>query len=192
MEIPNIKSDADLLVLLKYGDHAAYEEIYNRYNGLLYIFAYRRLKNREEAKDVIHELFLKLWVDRAAISDRYILAAYLYSSLRNRILNLISHYKVADRYHISLNSYISELSINNTDHLVRENELNAFIEKQISQLNPKMRKVFELSRKSNLSRKEIASLLAVSEETVKSRMQGALKVLKLRLGILLFSILILP
>ena len=58
-------TDAALLPLLQEGDREAYTEIYNRYHGLLYVFAYNRLKNREEAKDIIHELFLKLWLDRA-------------------------------------------------------------------------------------------------------------------------------
>lgn len=175
-------SDADLLLFLKDGDHNAYEEIYNRYNGLLYVFAYKRLKNREEAKDLIHELFLKLWRDREKLSDRYILAAYLYASLKNQIINLITHKKVADRYISSLDQYIFERSTNNTDHLTRKNDLHYFIEKEIAELQPKMRKVFELSRKTNLSRKEIAQQLAISEETVKSHMHTALKILKVRLG----------
>lgn len=53
-------TDKDLLDLLKDDDHAAYAEIYARYSKLLYIFAYKRLKNREDVKDLIHELFLCL------------------------------------------------------------------------------------------------------------------------------------
>ena len=178
----NKYSDADILLLLKEGDHFAYTEIYDRYHAQLYVFAYRRLKNREEAKDVIHELFLKLWNDREGIAERFELAAYLYSALKNRIINLIAHQKVSTKYIESFNQYLNHLSNNNADFLARQNELHQIIEKEIASLNPRTRKVFELSRKANLSRKEIAEELGIAEETVKSHMHAALKILKVKLG----------
>jgi len=183
----NSYSDNDLLRLLKASDHDAYTEIYDRFNGLLYIFAYKRLRNREEAKDSIHELFLKLWAERENISPAVNLPAYLYIALRNRIFNIIAHQKIATRYIDSFQNYVDHLqSTNTTDHLIRHNELASFIEHEIAALHPRMRMVFELSRKTNLSRKEIAMQLDISEETVKSHMHGALKILRLKLGSLFF------
>ena len=181
-------TDKDLLDLLKDDDHAAYAEIYARYSKLLYIFAYKRLKNREDVKDLIHELFLCLWKDRELVADRYVLAAYLYSSLRNKIINVITHKKVATTYIDSFAKYLSNVSQKGTDFLVRHNDLQTFIEKEIENLNPRTKQVFKLSRNSHLTRKEIAQHLDISEETVKSHMHGALKVLKLKLGVLLLTL----
>ncbi len=187
----NKLTDIDLLLLLKNSDHAAYAEIYDRYHGLLYIFAYKRLKNREEAKDCIHELFMKLWSDREKISADINLPAYLYTALRNRIINFITRQKVAGKYIDSFKSFADQVNeTNTTDHLLRHNELNTFIENEIASLHPRMRMVFELSRKTNLSRREIAVQLAISEETVKSHIHGALKILKVKLSTLLMLLLI--
>ncbi len=175
--------------MLKADDPNSFKEIYDRYNGPLYVFAYKRLKDRENSKDVVHELFLKLWSDRDMLSDRFVLSAYLYSSLRNRIINIITHQKVEERYIDSFRKYIAQHSTDNTDHLLRHNDLAAFIENEIANLHPRMRKVFELSRKMNLTRKEIAMELSISEETVKSHMHGALKILKDRLLGTLFHLL---
>jgi RNA polymerase sigma factor (sigma-70 family) len=60
--------------------------------------------------------------------------------------------------------------------------LLALIEKEIEALSPKMRQVFEMSRNTTLSRKEIAAELNLSEETVKSHIHHALKTLKTKLG----------
>ena len=181
-------SDDYLLELLKQDDHIAYSEIYSRYSKLLYVFAYKRLKNREDVKDLIHELFLSLWKDRENIADKYVLAAYLYSSLRNKIINVITHKKVATTYIDSFAKYLSNVS-KDTDYLVRHNQLEKFIEKEIASLNPRTKEVFELSRKANFTRKQIAEHLDISEETVKSHMHGALKILKLKFGIFSFILL---
>jgi RNA polymerase sigma-70 factor (family 1) len=181
--------DGDLISLLNEGDRAAFTEIYDRYNGLLYSFTYKRLQSREEAKDLIHELFFKLWEDHMIIDIKVNISAYLYGALRNNMLTHIAKSKVASRYIDSFQGYINSRSNNNTDHRVRHNELLAFIETEIANLSPRTRQVFELSRKTNLSRKEIAIELNISEETVKSHMKTALRTLKSKLGplfILLF------
>ncbi|MNT58358.1 RNA polymerase sigma factor [compost metagenome] len=107
--------------------------------------------------------------------------------MRNRIINLIAHQKIATKYIDSFQEFIQ--NNNTTDHLIRHNELATFIENEIANLHPRMRMVFELSRKANLTRKEIAGELAISEETVKSHMHGALKILKMKLEAIFFLML---
>jgi RNA polymerase sigma-70 factor (family 1) len=184
---PNTLSDNELLSLLREGNTLAYTEIYDRFNGLLYLFAYKRLRDREEAKDIIHELFLSLWANRENLPQAANLSAYLYTAVRNRVINNITHQKTVDRYIDSFQDYIYANN-NNTDHLVRHNDLLQFIEKQIAGLPPKTRLVFEMSRKTNLTRKEIAAELHITEETVKSHMHGALKTLRLKLGALVIFV----
>lgn len=178
-------SDTDLVAYLKDGDQAAFTEIYNRYKGLLYIHAYQKLRNQSEADDVVHELFAVLWTKRNDLVLKTHLSGYLYQSVRNRIIDLISHKKVASEYMVSLQHFIDH-SEAETDHLLRENELAARIEKAITALPPKMRTVFELSRKANLSHKEIATKLELSEMTVKKHVNNALKILRGKFGILVY------
>lgn len=178
-------ADYDLIVLLKDGNKAAFTEIYNRYKGLLYIHAYNRLRDQQEADDVVHELFAALWTKREQLVLKTHLSGYLYQAVRNRVIDIISHKKVASSYMTSLQHFINE-SEAITDHRVRENELTALIEKEIGALTPKMREVFELSRKANLSHREIAVKLDLSENTVKKHVNNALKVLRSKLGIFIY------
>jgi RNA polymerase sigma-70 factor (ECF subfamily) len=178
-------SDADLIILLKNDDPMAYTVIYNRYFDSLYIHACYKLKDKEEAQDVIHELFTHLWNKRNELLIKSNLSSYLYISVRNRILDLISHKEVESKYVNSLQKFINEGHCI-TDHLIREKQLTTLIEKGISNLPPKMREVFELSRKEKLSHKEIASQLNLSEQTVKKQINNALKILRIKLGKMLF------
>jgi DNA-directed RNA polymerase specialized sigma24 family protein len=57
-------SDNELIQLLKESDHRAYTEIYNRYFYLLYVHACKKLRDEEQAKDVVQDVFATLWVRR--------------------------------------------------------------------------------------------------------------------------------
>lgn len=174
-------TDYELLSLLKEDDYLAYTEIYNRYAGLLYIHAYKRLKDREEARDVVQELYTVLWVKRSDFELRTHLAGYLYAAVRNRTLRIISHKQIESTYFNSLQQSIFEGNAV-TDHLVRENELARLIEKEIDALPVRMRHVFKLSRTLHLSHREIAERLDLSEATVKKHVNNALKVLRVKFG----------
>lgn len=180
--------DEALVPLLTKGDREAYTEIYNRYHGLLYVFAYTRLKDREEAKDIVQELFLKLWHNHTSIKISGRLSVYLYTAVRNRVINSIARRHVAFRYLDSFISYADQVECQPADYLARHNNLQAFVRQEIEKLQPRMREVFELSRQTTLTRREIAEKLGVSEETVKSHMHSALRILKARLGNLFFLI----
>ncbi|EOR92680.1 RNA polymerase ECF-type sigma factor [Arcticibacter svalbardensis MN12-7] len=179
--------DSELVVLLKQDSKEAYTEIYDRYHGILYAFSYKKLNDREEAKDLIHELFLSLWERRNLLDVKIGLAAYLFTAVRNRVLNLIKHKKVSSVYVESFQLYMVNNQIA-ADEVLQQKELTAFIEKEIQALPYKMRMVFELSRKDHYTRVEIAQELNLSEETVKSHMHHALKILRVKLGSMFFLI----
>lgn len=180
----NTFSDSELTSLLKMGDKIAYTEIYKRYTGVLYRHAYAKLNDREEAKDLVQELFVCLWHRRSDIYISSTLSGYLYSSIRNRVINVISHKRVMENYSASIKDFDGANEAI-TDHLIREKELAHLIEQEISNLPEKMREIFKLSRKANLSHREIAHQLDLAEKTVKNQVNNALKILKTKLGTML-------
>lgn len=178
-------SDSDLSGLLKSGDRKAFAEIYNRYKFVLHHHAWNKTRNKEEAQDTIQEVFSMIWSKRETIQIGTNLSGYLYSCVRNHILNMIAHKEVQNRY-ISSIKHFSEAGPVVTDHRVRENLLRELIEKEIAALPPRMREVFELSRKQHLSHKEIAEVMGTTEQTVKKQMTNALRMLRNKLGMPLF------
>ena len=183
-------TDQTLLTLLKQGDKDAYTVIYDRYKNLLYNHAYKKLGDPEEVKDVLQELFTNLWNKRADIPVAVNLSGYLYAGIRNRVLNLLSHKEVENKYLSSIQRFTPQEDYS-TDHTIREKELADLIQKEIDQLPPKMREVFLLSRKENLSHQEIAGQLSISEQTVAKQVTNAIRILRLRLGSLFILLLLL-
>jgi len=183
----NLYTDDELFLLLKERDHRAYAILYERYWAMLFRYSRRILQNDEEARDVVQDVFVMLWSKAETLEIQISLSSFLYAATRNSILKLFQRGKVKSNYLNSLTEFIKQEN-NTTDHLVRDRELAKRIEHEVSMLPPKMREVFELSRRSHLSHREIATQMEISDKTVKKQMANALKILRLKLGTLFFLI----
>lgn len=177
--------DNELATLLKEGNHAAYTELYQRYFRLLFVHAYKRLKDQEQAKDIVQEFFVSLWDKRDTVVLRSSLAGYFFTAVNNRIVDHFLHQEVQGKYIASFAGFLNTEQVK-TDYLVREKQLAELIDKEIDQLPIKMREVFQMSRKANLSHKEIAEKLSISEKTVDRQVSNALFRLKTKFGIFAF------
>jgi RNA polymerase sigma-70 factor (family 1) len=175
-------SDAELAGLLRSGDRVAFTEIYERYKSLLHRHAYKWTKDRDDAKDIIHEVFSNLWTKRETLSYSGNLGPFLYAAVRNRIFNLLSHKRIVSTYISSVQQIIDKGEYI-TDQALREKELRLIIDKEVSVLPQKMQAVFKLSRNESFSHREIAEKLDLSEQTVRKHIQHALKILRVKLGV---------
>lgn len=177
-------SDKDLFLLVKDDCEEAYTEIYNRYKVVLFIHAYKFIQNEEEVKDILQELFTALWIKRKEIELRGSVSSYLYTSIKNRVLDRIAHTQVANKYIESIKDYIDKGEYI-TDEALRERELRLIIEKGVEDMPLRMKEVYELSRNQDLSYKQIAQKLDISENTVRKQIYNALRLLRLRINTIL-------
>ncbi|MBO9632734.1 MAG: RNA polymerase sigma-70 factor [Chitinophagaceae bacterium] len=168
--------------LLKSDDEAAFNEIYSRWHGLLFVYAARMTRNDHEAADMVQELFMQLWDKRASIEIGSSLKGWLYTAIRYKFFDRLDKRKTrAD--HLRALQQFAEEGQSNTDEYMRHKELETLIEKGITALPPKMQEIFALSRKEELSHKEIASRLQLTEKTVKNQVHNALRILRSKLGL---------
>ncbi len=175
-------SEKELILLLRDGDAKAYTEIYDRYFQLMFVFAYKKVRDEDLAKDFVQELFTDVWKKRSELVEDTVFASFLYVALRYKILNHFAHQKVQNKFTDFISFHDTEVSSVRADHLIRDKQLREYIEKQIQLLPSKMRRMFELSRKEHLSHKEIAALVNTSEFTVSKQISNALKILKGKVG----------
>ncbi|SER87824.1 RNA polymerase sigma-70 factor [Pedobacter rhizosphaerae] len=174
-------TDQGLLMAMRSGDSAAFTEIHHRYYPILYAHASRRLSDRDDVNDLLQELFLYLWNNRMQEFSGH-LSGYLYTSVRNRIINVYRSKKIRSDYMDSLQNFLEQNQQPIADNLVREKELTLIIEREISALPPQMRLVFEMSRNLHKSHQEIADELSISPLTVKKQIYNSLKILRSKLG----------
>ncbi len=187
----NVQNINDLFLLqkLKDGDNIAFQELYNKYYGILYLHVYQKLKDREVAKDIVHDLFISIWQKRADLSINGQVSSYMYVAIRNRVIDYIYKEKSKLKYLESLTEPSQQIS-SETDYLLREKLLAEQIESVLDRLSPRVKEVFELSRKEYLSHKEIANKLNISEHSVRGYIKLALRLLKMKFGSILYLMLI--
>jgi RNA polymerase sigma-70 factor (ECF subfamily) len=178
-------SDVKLIEMLRESNHAAYTEIFQRYFHLIFRHAVRKLNNEEIAKDIVQDVFTSLWLKRTTINIKSNLSGYLYVAARNQIFNFWAHEDVESKYWHSLvgTDGIEKYDSVATDFKIREKQLKDYIEAQVQKLPPKMRRIFELSRKELLSSQEIADHLGTSKGNVSKQITNSLKILRTKLGI---------
>lgn len=177
-------SDNELITFLREGDAAAYTEIYDRYFQLMFVFAYKKLRDEELAKDFTQELFVRLWERRSEVNITGKFSVYFYSSMRYKLLDHFAHLNVRNKYVEFLSDFIMHSKSEDADYRIRERQLSDYIERQIAALPPKMRRIFEMSRKEYLSHKEIADRLETSENNVSTQIMNSLRILKGKLKII--------
>lgn len=170
-------SDEELFELVKEQRKDAFEEIYHRFKGILYAHAYRMLNDREEVRDLVQEVFATLWSKKDSLLLKNV-SGYLYSSVRNRVLDRISKQQSRNKYVDSMSFYLNHYSYQVPDRLLYEKELRAMIEAEVDTLPKRMRLIFQMSRKEYLSHKEIGEKLGISETTVRKQVNNALKILR--------------
>ncbi|TDQ06319.1 RNA polymerase sigma-70 factor [Pedobacter metabolipauper] len=170
--------EAELLDLLKAGDYAAFNELYARHWSALYGSAYNVLRDRDSCMDIVQEVFVWFWEHRKKW-ELTSCKGYLLTAVKFKVANYIRNNKAK-------NSFFEKLAttqIQITDELAFEaQELMEFIKKFTNDLPDRCREIFHLSRFEQLSNKEIANKLGISEKTVENQITVALKKLRSRLG----------
>ncbi len=182
-------TDHELMALLKQGDGLAFTEIYNRYSGLLYVYAFKLTADGDAAKDITQELFISLWDNRETLELKTTLAAYLYTAIRYKFLKQVAHQKVKAGYADQFLKYF-EPEVNSTEEYIGEKELVRTVERLVSVLPPKMARAFILSKLEFKSHEEIAEELNISVKTVKNLISEATTQLKPKIGLSVLSVIL--
>ncbi|WP_460634983.1 RNA polymerase sigma factor [Larkinella harenae] len=170
-------SDSELLDFINEGNEAALTELYERYWESVFLYVVKVLNDPDGASDVVQETFIALWQKRGELDHIRSLKAYLISIARYKALKSISLSLSEERYRTSLLSFFNDVADDPETQLMAQ-EMDTFLESQIQALPDRMREVFLLSRREQLSHAEIAARLNISDKTVKKQIYYALKQLR--------------
>jgi RNA polymerase sigma-70 factor (ECF subfamily) len=157
---------------LRTGDRAAFDAIYDAYYDRLWRFAFGFVRTRDVAQEVVHDIFLALWTQRASLDVRGSLDTYLYGATRNRALNVVRHDRVVERErdlaaaaHVTYG--MGEYDGDAQGQLERH-ELAAVIDRALERLTERQRTAVILRWQNDLGYDEIGHVLGISSQAART------------------------
>lgn len=179
MRFYQLLPDELLLRLVRKSDRRAFDVLYERYWEKLYAVSYNRIRNPQECEDIVHDVFVSLWKNRASreISN---LGSYLATAVKYKTLSYIRKYLqeplVESRADLSQIQAISPDAL--LDNMLDHRMLLLELQRRINQLPPTCQLIFRYSRFEQLNTREIADRLDISHRTVENQLTKALRHLR--------------
>jgi RNA polymerase sigma-70 factor (ECF subfamily) len=180
MAFPISSSDKQYLAALALGNEAAFEALFTRcYPGLLRYATTLLRYPTDAAEDVVAEVFCALWAQRMQLAVQGSLAAYLYTAVKHRAFDRLREQRRTPFDATDELPHTQPAAAHQQpDHLLAFQELSEQVGHLIGQLPERTRQVFQLHRDGGLTYEEMAALLGISVNSIKTHMFRALRFLK--------------
>ena len=156
-------------------DQRVFESLFSTHYEPLCRYATKIIGDKDDAEEVVQQVFYKLWEKRQERAIQTAVHSYLFRAVKNACLNQQQHEKVKREYVAYTATYNNEIAVEDNLEI---KELEQKIALAIQRLPEGCREIFEMSRNENLSYKEIAEKRGISIKTVENQMGKALKLLR--------------
>lgn len=193
MSSSHTEADEALMIRFQAGERTVFAVLVKRYQGPLYNFALRHLRNPSTAEEVVQDAFVRLVQNAADFKHEARFSTWMFTIVRNLCIDQIR--KQSLRRHPSLEEpkragegegpTLGEQTADskaNVERTAVSTEIRERLMQAVDALPDEQREVFLMREVSNLPFKEIAEIVGIPENTVKSRMRYALERLQAALS----------
>lgn len=176
-----IHIEKNLIIALSKGNAGAFDKIFGIYGKRLYYFALGYLKSKDEAEELVQEVFYKIWKNRESLNPELSFKSYIFKVAYNHIQELFLKLAHERKYQNELIqtsvSFTTEM-----DDRINYQSLLDLVDQVISKLPARQREILIMRKKDERSVKEIAAVLNISPKTVENHITEAVKKVKSELA----------
>jgi RNA polymerase sigma-70 factor (family 1) len=174
----NYTDDVLLLQQIEKGCAHSFNVLYEKHWAKAYADAYKRLKDSDQAKDIVQEVFTHIWIKRETLHINNI-PAYLNIAVRNKVFKLVEKQKHIHPF-FDILERMPATYLQADDNLLWKEFLTSY-ETLLKTLPPKRQIIFRLHFQEDLPTKDIAAQLGISRKTVQNQLGKAMEALKISL-----------
>lgn len=169
-----------------------FEVVFRKYYRQMYLYAYHFVMDEMEAEDIVQETFSIIWERRRKLPDQLNIQAYLYAAVKHASLKYFRRLKLTDQYHKRQVEALLLSFTNEEEDIGEEEEVVRAVRNAMDSLTEQQARIVRLHVTEGLTYDEIASQLNLSDNTVRTHLKRAYKILREHLscffvGISLFS-----
>ena len=165
------------LVALSAGDAEAFSRLYEKYHRTLYFFALKLSNNPHTAEELVQSVFVTIWEKRQSIDPAKSFSAFLFNIARNRFYDMLRKRLIESCYADDMLQQNHQFA-DDLEKQMEDREINVIVNRLLQQIPERRREIFQMSRNENLSYKQIAEKLQISENTVDTQIRNALNFLR--------------
>lgn len=162
-------------------DEQAFKELFLEFYPAMCVFAMRYIIQEETARDVVQDVFFKIWKNRKSMDINTSFRNFLITSVRNGCTDYLRKKEVENRYMEESMLSAIHSSPEEPEEVFTLKELETTIGEALAKLPPNVREAFEMNRFGGMTYVAIAEKMAVSPKTIESYISKALKILRLEL-----------
>ena len=172
----DINNNKQIVSALNEGHESVFDAVYRHYFKKLCAFCSQYIPDLEETEEIVQETMVWLWENRLTLKAELTLKSLLFTIVKNKALNRISHYEIKQKVHEEIHQKY-ESTFENPD-FYDQDELFRMYRQTLEKMPKDIRETSLMNRDRSLTHKEIAAILNVSPQTVNYRIGQALKMLR--------------
>ena len=165
--------DGDLIRRIAAGNKLAMQSLYMRHNVRLFRFALRFIQNKAAAEDLVQEVFLDVWRKADDFEGRSEVSTWLLAIVRNKALSMMRH-RPTEQLDEDAAACIAD-SADTPEMAMQKEQARSITCKCLTQLSPAHREIIDLAYYHGKSIEDVAKIVGIAVNTVKTRMFYARK-----------------
>ncbi|MBB5634602.1 RNA polymerase sigma-70 factor (ECF subfamily) [Pedobacter cryoconitis] len=169
--------ESELLIKVSTGDQKAFTELFERHQTLVYDFSIKLTRSKIQAEEIVQNVFIRIWLNRATIVNIENFGAYLNRATRNHSYTVLKKLAAQSNREVELTEQVVSGGAN-AEHLVLYNDSAKILKTVVDTLPPQRKLVYELCHEQGLKYEEVAAKLNISSGTVHTHMKLALKTIR--------------
>lgn len=177
MPDPSVSFEKILIGKIIQNDQQSFTVIFTRYYADLVRFSTGITREPDASEEIVQDVFLKLWEQRASLDIHSSLKSFLLKSVQNRSIDYLRHIRISNAY-ASLILEHPVLLENDTENYILFSELEERFRQAMERIPEQYAEVFRMSRLQPLNYEEIASKLGISVRTVEVYISKAISLLR--------------
>jgi RNA polymerase sigma-70 factor (family 1) len=173
----HLDNEKTLLIAVVQNDPTAFELLFKKYHDKVYSYSIKICQSPSQAEEIVQDVFMKVWMNRAGLPDIENFGAYIRIMARNQALQVLKRIALETRCYAVMNQDWTEQQ-KETEDYIYYNDTKKILDRAMSSLPPQQKLIYNLCHLQGMKQQEVANQLHISRLTVKAHLRQAVQTVR--------------